>query len=523
MFHRGTLPDSKNNIYVYDIRLLCFSTPAGFRPLGMYSRRAHAPLSASLASGESSWEQVGTNLSCATATGWKSETERVLYMDRKNFPQLGLGIDDLIEGSAMLFVCVLFAISCLSILYKAFSRANNFPPVCIISFAVCLSSVRCLFSHTWRLRANQSVHHCNRQNGASTQQSWWHFRLRHVCCYEWRRCAHERAHGLKVLLELLYRSLLKLLFLALLKLLFLALLKLLFLDMDLAFDYYFAYYLAFLIIYIIMHAIVILLIFCIQLFWLYFVPELQMKSGFIYKGEYLIFLFSSESCLFNHFILRQANFYNLSLFKWKKMALFFRFLSLIRPLSMCFSHFLLHRKYLSHICFWLRGIYVFSHTYLADFILRQLFLDVTVDCHDMYLVDLLHMFFSARILCVCISFFFWNIIFMVPCIFIMIVLLLFLIIMWFAICSTYHSSLVLLDLNFNLYFYYLSYFKCQYLQIPIWARAIFIYIFIYDLSYLNCQYLFFYHLRKHEKNISLSNYQLHHSFCKLQQGLYREL
>ena len=106
MFHRGTLPDSKNNIYVYDIRLLCFSTPAGFRPLGMYSRRAHAPLSASLASGESSWEQVGTNLSCATATGWKSETERVLYMDRKNFPQLGLGIDDLIEGSAMLFVCV---------------------------------------------------------------------------------------------------------------------------------------------------------------------------------------------------------------------------------------------------------------------------------------------------------------------------------------------------------------------------------------------------------------------------------
>ena len=85
--------------------------------------------------------------------------------------------------------------------------------------------------------------------------------------------------------------------------------------MDLAFDYYFAYSLAFLIIYIIIHAIVILLIFCIQLFWLYFVPELQMKSGFIYKGEYLIFLFSSESCLFNHFILRQANFYNLSLFK----------------------------------------------------------------------------------------------------------------------------------------------------------------------------------------------------------------
>ena len=46
-----------------------------------------------------SWEMLGTNLSVKTANDdWTTEAQRLLLMDRKDFNQLGIGIDDLIDA-----------------------------------------------------------------------------------------------------------------------------------------------------------------------------------------------------------------------------------------------------------------------------------------------------------------------------------------------------------------------------------------------------------------------------------------
>jgi hypothetical protein len=47
---------------------------------------------------ESSWSMLGTNLSIKTDDGWSTESQRLLLMDRKDFNQLGIGIDDLIDA-----------------------------------------------------------------------------------------------------------------------------------------------------------------------------------------------------------------------------------------------------------------------------------------------------------------------------------------------------------------------------------------------------------------------------------------
>lgn len=41
---------------------------------------------------------LGTNLSVKTDDEWTTEAQRLLLMDRKDFNQLGLGIDDLIDA-----------------------------------------------------------------------------------------------------------------------------------------------------------------------------------------------------------------------------------------------------------------------------------------------------------------------------------------------------------------------------------------------------------------------------------------
>jgi hypothetical protein len=41
---------------------------------------------------------LGTNLSIKTDDGWSTESQRLLLMDRKDFNQLGIGIDDLIDA-----------------------------------------------------------------------------------------------------------------------------------------------------------------------------------------------------------------------------------------------------------------------------------------------------------------------------------------------------------------------------------------------------------------------------------------
>jgi hypothetical protein len=45
-----------------------------------------------------SWDMLGTNLSVKENGKWSTETQRLVLMDRKDFNQLGIGIDDLIDG-----------------------------------------------------------------------------------------------------------------------------------------------------------------------------------------------------------------------------------------------------------------------------------------------------------------------------------------------------------------------------------------------------------------------------------------
>jgi hypothetical protein len=91
----------------------------GFRPICIYGRKARLPLTTKLApDGEytndkrqcvlffadfllplataNTWDMLGTNLSVKLPDGgWTTDTGRLILMDRKDFNQLGLGIDDL--------------------------------------------------------------------------------------------------------------------------------------------------------------------------------------------------------------------------------------------------------------------------------------------------------------------------------------------------------------------------------------------------------------------------------------------
>ena len=98
-YHIGTVPNKKGEIFVADLRMMVYATPTGFRPAALYARRTRAPLTETLQSGQSSWELLGTNLSIKKGKDqWDSDTHRLMLMDRKDFNNLGLGIDDLIEA-----------------------------------------------------------------------------------------------------------------------------------------------------------------------------------------------------------------------------------------------------------------------------------------------------------------------------------------------------------------------------------------------------------------------------------------
>lgn len=99
LYHVGTVPDRKRNIYVADLRLMVGAGPGGFYPIAIYSRRAREPLTDSLAPGQASWGMLGTNLSVRSDGGsWGTEPERLVLMDQRDFNRLGIGLDDLIEG-----------------------------------------------------------------------------------------------------------------------------------------------------------------------------------------------------------------------------------------------------------------------------------------------------------------------------------------------------------------------------------------------------------------------------------------
>ncbi|KAI9478518.1 MAG: hypothetical protein EXX96DRAFT_571232 [Benjaminiella poitrasii] len=98
-YHVGTIPNKKSNTYVSDLRMMVTGSSQGFRPICIYGRKARLPLAGSLKPDDDTWNMLGTNLSVKLPDGgWTTDTSRLILMDRKDFNQLGLGIDDLIEA-----------------------------------------------------------------------------------------------------------------------------------------------------------------------------------------------------------------------------------------------------------------------------------------------------------------------------------------------------------------------------------------------------------------------------------------
>ncbi|KAJ3012044.1 UNVERIFIED_CONTAM: hypothetical protein HDU68_001404 [Siphonaria sp. JEL0065] len=99
-YHVGTIPNKKNHTFVSDLRMMVAANSGGFRPVAIYARRARKPLLRHLEDNPeiTSWEMLGTNLSVKTDDEWTTESQRLLLMDRKDFNQLGIGIDDLIDA-----------------------------------------------------------------------------------------------------------------------------------------------------------------------------------------------------------------------------------------------------------------------------------------------------------------------------------------------------------------------------------------------------------------------------------------
>lgn len=99
LFHVGTMPDKKLNLYVADLRFMVATNENGYFPVAIYSRRARQPLESTLATGASSWDMLGTNLSIKQDDGsFATEPSRLLLVDSRDFNRLGLGMDDLIES-----------------------------------------------------------------------------------------------------------------------------------------------------------------------------------------------------------------------------------------------------------------------------------------------------------------------------------------------------------------------------------------------------------------------------------------
>ena len=99
LYHVGTIPDTKGNTYVADIRMMVSSTEKGIRPLCTYARRSEMPLVDEIKDSTDSWKMLGTNLSFKNPDGsWGSDTNRLVLMDRRDFNKLGVGLDDMIEA-----------------------------------------------------------------------------------------------------------------------------------------------------------------------------------------------------------------------------------------------------------------------------------------------------------------------------------------------------------------------------------------------------------------------------------------
>lgn len=99
LYHVGTVPDRKGNIYAADLRFMVGVSPEGFYPIAIYARRARTALQAELTGEIPSWDMLGTNLSVKLGENdWTTESERLLLMDSRDFNRLGIGVDDLTEA-----------------------------------------------------------------------------------------------------------------------------------------------------------------------------------------------------------------------------------------------------------------------------------------------------------------------------------------------------------------------------------------------------------------------------------------
>lgn len=99
LFHTGTLPDKKGEIFVADLRMMVQCTASGYVPVSVYARRSAEPLRKELKGDEDSWGMLGTSLSVRAPDGtWSTDTNRLLLMDVKDFNKLGLAIDDLVDA-----------------------------------------------------------------------------------------------------------------------------------------------------------------------------------------------------------------------------------------------------------------------------------------------------------------------------------------------------------------------------------------------------------------------------------------
>lgn len=99
LYHVGTVPNKKLQIFAADVRMMVGSGPDGFFPVSIYARRAAKPLTNALDPSVASWDMLGTNLSSKNENGqWITDPGRLYLMDRRDFNKLGIGLDDLIEA-----------------------------------------------------------------------------------------------------------------------------------------------------------------------------------------------------------------------------------------------------------------------------------------------------------------------------------------------------------------------------------------------------------------------------------------
>lgn len=100
-YHVGTIPNKKCQTFVSDLRMMIhYDYELGcYRPLVIYARKTRTPLAEQLTPESDSWAMLGTNLSVKQGDdSWDTETSRLLLMDRRDFNQLGISVDTLIDG-----------------------------------------------------------------------------------------------------------------------------------------------------------------------------------------------------------------------------------------------------------------------------------------------------------------------------------------------------------------------------------------------------------------------------------------